>query len=91
MSRVKRVSFEELAASLAELLDRVRADHASVVVEFPDGENLLIKPYAPTSPRTRKGAATVATNRKPNRQPDSTNVSSVGAVYDFDPNSITPG
>ena len=100
MSKVKHISFEEFAANPAAILDSVRADHASVVVEYASGGNVHIKPYAPPS-RRRAGnervqnAAADAAARP--RQPraelagNPQNISSVGAVYDLDPGSITPG
>jgi len=99
MSKVKHVSFEELAGNLAEMLTEVRTEHKSIVVEYASGEKLLIKPYSPSRQGGRKkqleGDGLVANNTtgqsNPNRAPDTPNISSVGAVYDLDPNSITPG
>jgi hypothetical protein len=99
MSKVKHVSFAEFAGNLAELLDTVRAEGASLVVEYASGENVLIKPYA--TPRrassnaqskgARKSTAQSTRQPLPNQSTDPTNISSVGAVYDLDPGSITPG
>ena len=99
MSKVKHISFEELAGNLAEILNKVRTEHTSVVVEYASGEKLLIKPFSPSHPAARKdqskGAAPVADASTPqhplNRVLDPDNVSSVGAMYELDPNSITPG
>lgn len=99
MSKVKHISFEELAGNLAELLNQVRAEHTSIMVEYASGEKVLIKPYAPARRGTRKeqskGAALVTDDSTlqplPKRTLDTENVSSVGAMYDLDPNSITPG
>jgi hypothetical protein len=99
MSRVKHVSFEELAGNLDELLSKVRSDHTSIVVEYGSGVNVLIKPYAPARQGMRKERKIVVTpvadsgrGRNPSKQPlDGENISSVGAVYDLDPDSITTG
>jgi hypothetical protein len=100
MSKVKHISFEELAGNLAEILNTVRAEHTSVVVEYASGEKLLIKPFSPSHLKARKdqseGAAPVADESTLQQQPsnqvlDPDNVSAVGAMYEIDPNSITPG
>ena len=95
MSRAKHISFEELAGNLAELLDEVRAGHTSIVLEYASGGKVLIKPYSTTSRGSRKGTASVTEDgKRPYRQKreiDAKNVSSMGAVYDLDPDSITPG
>jgi hypothetical protein len=95
MSKVKHISSEELAANLADVLNKVRQEHTAVVVEYASGEKVLIKPYAPARRSAHKGAMPVADNSTllplPSQSPDTENVSSVGAMYDLDPNSITPG
>ena len=99
MSKVKYLSFEELAGNLAEPLNKVRTEQASIVVEYPSGEKVLIKPYSPAGQDNRgaqrEESAPSADDRKaqPQAQPtiDPDNISSVGAVYDLDPGSITPG
>jgi hypothetical protein len=99
MSKVKHLSFEELAGNLTELFNKVRTEHTSIVVEYATGEKVLIKPYAPTQHSAKKarsrGAVPVADDSGiqplPNQPLDTENASSVGAVYDLDPDSITPG
>jgi hypothetical protein len=99
MSKVKRVSIEELAGNLADILNEVRTEHRSVVVEYGSGETLLIKPYSPSrhsAPKQHAEGETPARRKSAPRQPASReantqNVSAVGAVYDLDPQSITPG
>lgn len=99
MSRAKHISFEELAGNFADLLDNVRTEHASIVVEYPTGEKLLIRQYSPSRRGSRKDqsmdakpAAVGSTRQSAQNLPsDRENVSSVGAVFDMDPGSITPG
>jgi hypothetical protein len=93
------MSFEEFARSLAEHLTKVRTEKVSIVVEYASGESVLIKPYPSTRQDAGKAAApqTVDKSRQPlpdrAREVENTteNISSVGAVYDLDPDSITPG
>ena len=90
MSTVKHLSFEELADNLAALLNQVRDEHTTLVVEYTGGEKLLIKPLLPT----RQNACADSSDhplQPPNQDPERENISSVGAVYDLDPDSITPG
>jgi hypothetical protein len=92
VSRVHHISFEELAANLAERLDQVRNAHASIVVEYANGEMVMIKPYAPSHRGAGRGQRKNAGSaQSPGQTPDDENKSSMGAVYDFDPDSITPG
>ena len=97
MSKARHLSFEELAENLADFLDNVRTEHGTIVVEYPTGEKLLIKPYIPSRRGSRKrndalpdagGSTRQAAQNLPS---DRENVSSVGAVFDMDPGSITPG
>jgi hypothetical protein len=99
MSRAKHIAFEEFAGNLAQHLSTVRAEKVSLVVEYASGERVLIKPYPPARPHAGKAAAPQAKGRRRQSVPDparelenaSENISSVGAVYDLDPGSITPG
>ena len=94
MSKEKHISFEEFAGNLAELMEKVRAEKSTIVVEYANGEMVLIKPYARTRPTSRKGAAPEADNSQQPapKQPDNAeNKSAMGAVFDIDPGSITPG
>jgi hypothetical protein len=108
MRNVMHISFEEFAGNLTELLDKVRSDETSIVVEYGSGENVVIKRSARTQQggHKKQGVHKKQGGRKKqsaneaqgnlNQQPppptlDRENVSSVGAVYDIDPNSITPG
>lgn len=99
MSKAKHISFEELVENFADLLDNVRTEHASIVVEYPTGEKLLIRSYAPSRRGPRKDQsmearpAGVGSTRQSaqNLPSDRENVSSVGAVFELDPGSITPG
>jgi hypothetical protein len=99
MSRVKHISFEQLAGNLAEILNNVRAERASIVVEYDNGDHVLIKPYSPSHrgarAEQRKGVAPDEDDsplqHPPDHALDSENISSMGAVYDLDPGSITPG
>ena len=98
MSHAKHISFEEFAADAVSILESVRSEHLSVVVEYASGEKIHIKPYALRS-RTRKPhdqdatARTVGKSQRPlaEHTVNTQNISSVGAVYDLDPGSITPG
>ncbi len=95
MSKARHISFEELAGNLVELLNEVRGQHTTLVVEYPNGGNVQIKPHATTRRSARQDTAAVATERK--RQPRASGtrsartLSTMGAVHDLDPNSITPG
>jgi hypothetical protein len=100
MSKVHYISFEELAGNFADILNKVRDDHTTVIVGYASGEKLLIKRFSPSQPSAPKeqikGAAPVANNSTLQQPPqdqgrDTDNISSVGAVYDIDPDSITPG
>jgi hypothetical protein len=97
MSAVTHISFEELAGNLADLLTKVREEHTTLVVEYATGENVLIKPFSPprlSTPKESEDVTPVA-ERTPqpqaNQLPDKENISSTGAVYDLDPDSLTPG
>jgi hypothetical protein len=95
MSKPVHISVEDLTRNLAELLNKVRTEQTSIVVEYANGENVLIKPYSPARRRTRKKQRTGSappSNQPPAKETsDKENVSAVGAVYDLDPGSITPG
>jgi hypothetical protein len=97
MSKVKHISVEELAGNLADILDNVRAEHTSVVVEYANGEKVLIKPFSPPNQELRKEAVEDAgtlpntPNHKPDSEDKSSNMGSMEAVFEIDPDSITPG
>lgn len=99
MSRLKHVAFEDVAGDLAALLESVRAEQTSIVVEYASGEQLLIKPRAAKPRRSRKEQSQEAapsadprSRQQPAHQGVATdNISSVGAVYELDPDSVTPG
>lgn len=99
MSDVTNISFEELAGNLADLLTKVREEHTTIVVEYASGENVLIKPFSPSRQDAQKGVSEDVTpvaddrtrEQPPNQLPDKENISSTGAVYELDPNSLTPG
>ena len=96
MGKVMHLSYEEFAGNLTELLNKVRADETSIVVEYGSGENVVIKRASATRRGVRRKHGSHEPREKANQQPppatlDRENVSSVGAVYDIDPNSITPG
>jgi hypothetical protein len=44
MSTTNHISFEELAGNFADVLNKVRAEHKAVVVEYANGEKVVIKP-----------------------------------------------
>jgi hypothetical protein len=91
MSNVRHIAFEELAGNLTELLDYVRANHITLVVEYDSGEKLLIKPLLPTRPHAHADASDHTLPQPPNQGSGRENLSSMGAVHDLDPDSITPG
>jgi len=91
MSTVNRISFEELAENLAGILGKVRDEHTTVVVEYASGEKLIIKPLLPTRPGIDEEEIDATPQQPPQRTSNTENISSVGAVFDLDPNSITPG
>ena len=94
MSKEKHISFEEFAGDLTELMNQVRAEKRTIVVEYANGEMVLIKPYSRTRPSSRKNAAPEADPSKqpsPTQAGDAENKSAMGAVFDLDPGSITPG
>ena len=91
VSTVKHVSLEELANNLAALLSQVRDEHISLVVEYATGEQLLIKPLSPTRQPARADAADHPRQTPPNQAPAREGMSSMAALYDLDPDSITPG
>ena len=48
MSTIDHISFEELAGNLANILNKVRDEHTTIVVEYASGEKLVIKLLSPT-------------------------------------------
>jgi hypothetical protein len=91
MSTVYQISFEELAGNLAAILNKVRDEHTTVVVEYASGEKLLIKPLAPTRQDGPEDPIDPAQQQPPKPVPDTGEVGSAGAVYELDPNGLTPG
>jgi hypothetical protein len=91
MSTVQQISFEELAGNLAAILNKVLDEHTTVVVEYASGEKLLIKPLSPTRQDAHEDS-TAPTRQQPLQQGlDPGEVGSAGAVYELDPNGLTPG
>ena len=57
MSTIQHISFEELADNLTTVLNLVREKHKAVVVEYANGEQVVIKPLPmakKSGRRTRK-------------------------------------
>ncbi len=48
MRTSNHISFEELAGNLADVFNKVRKEHTSIVVEYATGEKFVIKPLRPT-------------------------------------------
>ena len=90
MPNVRHLSFEELADNLTELLDYVRTEHITLVVEYANGEKLMIKPLSPPRQHAREDSADDRSQRQ-NQDTQRENSNSMGALYDIDPDSITPG
>ncbi len=54
MSTTQHISFEELAGNLTEVLNLVREAHKAVVVEYANGEQVLIKPVSTVKKVSRR-------------------------------------
>lgn len=54
MSTTNYISFEELAGNLADVLNKVREEHTSVVVEYATGEKVVIQPLPAPKKRNRR-------------------------------------
>jgi hypothetical protein len=54
MRTTTHISFEELADNLAHILNTVRDEHTTIVVEYASGEKLVIQPLPPTKKNTRR-------------------------------------
>ena len=91
MSTVNHISFEELAGNLADILNKVRDEHTPIVVEYANGENVIIKPLSPTRPDTDVAQIDSTQQQPPKQVSDTSEVGSTGAVYELDPNGVTPG
>ena len=91
MSTVNHISFEELAGNLADILNKVRDEHATIVVEYASGEKLVIKPHSPTRLDAPEDQIDHTQQQPPKGVPDTGEVGSAGAAYALDPNSLTPG
>ncbi|RIK49512.1 MAG: hypothetical protein DCC57_12695 [Chloroflexi bacterium] len=103
MSTARHLSLEQFAANAADLLESVRAQGTPIVVDFASGESLLITLLPPSQAAGERAAGGRAADKRtpqeqPSQQPpaqelelDTGNISSVGAMYDIDPNSVTPG
>jgi len=91
MSTVKHISFEALAGNLTEFLDKVRTEHTTLVVEYASGEQLLIKPHSPPRQNAREDQSDHMLLPPSDQIPDPREVGSAGAVYELDPNGLTPG
>ena len=53
MSTTNHISFEELAGNFADVLNKVREEHKAVVVEYANGEKVMIKPLPMSKKRSR--------------------------------------
>ena len=54
MSTTNHISFEELAGNFADVLNKVREEHKAVVVEYANGEKVMIKPLPVSKKNSRK-------------------------------------
>jgi hypothetical protein len=91
MSTVDHISFEKLAGNLAAILNKVRDEHTTIVVEYASGEKLIIKPLAPTRLDTPEDQRDITLQQPQKRVADTGEVGSAGAIYELDPNGLTPG
>jgi hypothetical protein len=91
MSTVYQISFEELAGNFAAILNKVRDEHTTIVVEYASGEKLLIKPLAPPRQDAHEDPTDPTQQQPPRQVLDTGEVGSAGAVYELDPNGLTPG
>ncbi len=54
MSTTNHISFEELASNVTAVLNKVREERRTVVVEYANGEKLVIKPMLPAKKSVRR-------------------------------------
>jgi hypothetical protein len=91
MGTVSYISFEELAGDLAAILNKVRDEQTTIVVEYASGEKLLIKPLAPARQDIPEDSTEHTLPQPPQQGLDTGEVGSAGAVHDLDPKGLTPG
>jgi hypothetical protein len=53
MRTANHISFEELADNFTTVLNKVREEHKPIVVEYANGEKVIIKPLAASKKRSR--------------------------------------
>ena len=58
MKTTNHVSVEELTGNLADLLNQVRLEQTSLVVEYATGEQLIIQPHRSTAKKLSRSAKT---------------------------------
>ena len=46
MSTTDHISFKELAGNVTDVFNKVREEHKSVIVEYSNGEKVVIKPLS---------------------------------------------
>jgi len=54
MSTTNHISFEELTNNVTDVFNRVREEHKAVVVEYANGEKVVIKPLTAVKKNSRK-------------------------------------
>ncbi len=54
MSTINHISFEELAENFTDVLNKVREEHKPVVVEYANGERVVIKLLPDPKKRSRR-------------------------------------
>jgi hypothetical protein len=54
MRTTQHLSLEELTGNLVEVLNQVRKEHTTVVVEYASGEKLIIQSLPPTKKKPRR-------------------------------------